>query len=67
MLSARGLAHSIIYNVYFLLVLNKEYSMTNEALMSQWMPHVVPFWSREQQEWSMHGFLFPVVHHVRCN
>ena len=34
MLSARGLAHSILQNVYFPMVLNKPYSMPNEALMS---------------------------------
>ena len=34
MLSARGLAHSIMQYVYFPMVLNKQYSMPNEALMS---------------------------------
>ena len=34
MLSARGLAHSIMQNVYFPMVPNKQYSMPNEALMS---------------------------------
>ena len=34
MLSAQGLAHSIMQNVYFPMVLNKQYSMPNEALMS---------------------------------
>ena len=34
MLSARGLAHSIMQNVYFPMDLKRQYSMPNEALMS---------------------------------
>ena len=34
MLSARGLAHSIMQNVYFAMVLKKKNSMPNEALVS---------------------------------
>ena len=54
-MSARGLAHSIMQNVYFPMVLNKQYSMPNEALMSSWVPHGVPFGSCQQQEWSING------------
>ena len=67
MWSARGLAHSIMYNLLFLVVLNKEYSMQNEALMSQMVPHVVPLGSSQQQEWSINGFLVHGMHYLRCN
>ena len=67
MLSARGLAHSFMQNVYFPMVLNKQYSMPNEALMSQSVPHGVPFGSCQQQEWSIIGRLVHAMHYVRCN
>ena len=67
MLSARGLAHSIMQNVYFPMVLNKQYSMPNEALMSSWVPHGVPLGSCQQQEWSINGRFVHAMHHVRCN
>ena len=67
MLSARGLAHSIMQNVYFRMVLNKQYSMPNEALMSSWVPHGVPFGSCQQQEWSINGRFVHAMHYARCN
>ena len=67
MLSARGLAHSIMQNVDFPIVLNKQYSMPNEALMSSWEPHGVPFGSCQQQEWSISGRFVHAMHYVRCN
>ena len=66
-MSARGLAHSIMQNVYFPIVLNKQYSMPNEALMSSWVPHGVPFGSCQQQEWSINGRFVHAMHYVRCN
>ena len=57
---------SIMYNLHFPIVLNKEYSMPDEALMSQWVPHVVPFRSCQQQ-WSIIGFSANAMHYVRCN
>ena len=53
MLSARGLAHSMMQNVYYPMVLNKQYSMPNEPLMYSPVPHGVPFGSCQQQEWSI--------------
>ena len=35
--------------VYFLMVVNKDYSLPNEALMSQLLPHLVPFGLCQQQ------------------
>ena len=67
MLSARGLAHSIMQNVYFPMVLHKQYSMPNEALMSSWVPLGVPFGSCQQQEWSINGRFVHAMHYVRCN
>ena len=67
MLSARGLVHSIMQNVYFPMVLNKQYSMPNEAPMSSWVPHGVPFGSCQQQEWSINGRFVHAMHYVRCN
>ena len=67
LLSARGLAHSIMQKVYFPMVLNKQYSMPNEALMSSWVPHGVPFGSCQQQEWSINGRFVHAMHYVRCN
>ena len=67
MLSAQGLAHSIMQNVYFPMVLNKQYSIPNEALMSSWVPHGVPFGSCQQQEWSINGRFVHAIQYVRCN
>ena len=67
MLSARGLAHSIMQNVYFPMVLNKQYSIPNEALMSSWVPHGVPFGSCQLQELSINGLFVHEMHYVRCN
>ena len=54
-------------NVYFPMVLNKQYSMPNEALMSSWVPHGVPIGSCQQQEWSFNGRFVHAIHYVRCN
>ena len=67
MLSARGLTHSIMQNVYFPMVLIKKYSMPNEAVMSSWVRDGVPFGSRQQQEWSINGRFVHAMHHERCN
>ena len=66
MLSARGPAHSIMQNVSFRMVLNKQYIMPNEALMSSWVPHGVPLGSCQQQEWSINGRFVHAMHYVRC-
>ena len=49
------------------MVLKKQYSMQNEALMSSWVPHGVPFGSCQQQEWSINGRIVHAMHYVRCN
>ena len=67
MLSARGLAYSILQNVCFPMVLKEQYSMPNEAQMSSWVPHGVPFGSCQQQEWSINGRFVHAMHYVRCN
>ena len=35
--------------------------------MSQWVPHVVPFGSCQQQEWWINGFLVHAMHYVTFN
>ena len=49
------------------MVLKKECSMPNEAVMSHCVPHAVPFASCQQQKWSINGFLFHAIQYVTCN
>ena len=49
------------------MLLRKEYSMPNDTLMAQLVPHVAPLGSRQQQEWSKDGFVVRAMHYVRCN
>ena len=49
------------------MVLKKQYSMPDEALVSQLVPHAVPFGSYQQQEWAIKVFLVHAMNFLRLN